>query len=63
MSDVVNLASVQGLMTIVPILDWKKGILSLINSAEAQGIIPNAIALTRLTEEDSEVTFSLYGEK
>ena len=65
MAKVTELSNPKGLMVTVEIDQWKAGVFSLLNSAEAKGIMPSTICLTILdeTKEDVEISIVLWGEK
>ena len=62
---VTEVSNSRGLMVTVPILQWREGVFSLLNKAESEGIIPNAIAFTKLEEVEEETMMSiiLWGDK
>ncbi len=62
MAKVTDVPDSYGLMVRVHVLDWKGGIISLLNSAEAKGIIPDAILITKILA-DEEIEITLWGEK
>ena len=64
MAKVTELSNPKGLMVIVRVDQWKAGIFSLLNSAEARCIYPSVISLTRLdgTKEDVKIEITLWGD-
>ena len=66
MAKVWELSHTKGLMVIVGLEEWKGGVISLLNSAEAKDIIPSAIVITRIKEinemgENDEMSIVLWG--
>ena len=64
MAKVTELYHPNGLMVRVRVDQWKAGVLSLLNSAEARCIYPSVISLTRLdgTKEDVKIEITLWGD-